>query len=175
MVRADDNRILVSKFEAGFAARLHDALAQLPELFDLDVLSREYQRLASLDPAARRVDVWHSTICELLATLATARSISRTQQAEIRAGVDSVAGLLDSVLWSSPTVSDSHGASAAEAEALADVLSRMGADPGIFTRFYGSFEGKPVVNHCPGAPFGRLFLEQAWTICARPTACSSSG
>lgn len=167
-MRADNERILISKFDPGFAARLHEALARLPELFDLEAVSREYRRLAALDLASGRVATWHRAICELLARVATARSISGDQQAEIRAGIDSVAGLLDALLWSNPAVGDDREASAAEANALADVLARMDADPGIFTRVYGSFEGRAVVNHCPGAPFARLFLLHAWTICTTP-------
>lgn len=168
-VRASADTILVSKFDVGFAARLHVALARLPELFDLKVVSRKYQRVALQDPAARRVDVWQRAIAELLARLATERSIAANQQAEILAGIDSVAGLLDSVLWSGPTISDCRGASPVESQALADVLSRMDADAGIFTRFYGAFEGRSVVNHCPGAPFARVLLDQAWTLCAAPS------
>jgi hypothetical protein len=168
IVRTDRERILVSKFDPGFAARLHDALARLPELFDLEEVSREYRRLAALDSASTRVDTWHRAICELLARVATARSISGDQQAEIRAGIDSVAGLLAALLWSNPAVGDDRGPSGGEADALTDVLARMDADPGIFTRIYGSFQDRAVVNHCPGAPFARLFLLQGWTICATP-------
>lgn len=164
---------MISKFEAGFAARLHEALALLPELFDLDVVSAEYARLAALDPTATRAATWHQAITRLLATLSDARSITRTQQAEIRAGIDSLAGLLDALLWSSPTVSDTRGASPEEAEALADVVARMDADPGIFTRYFGAFDGRPVVNYCPGAPFARLFLQQGWTICTREIHAAS--
>ena len=95
-----------------------------------------------------------------------ARNLDRDQLAEIRAGTDSVAALLDSVLWSSPHVGDSYTPSESEQVAFAEAIARMDAHAGIFTRYYGTFEGARVENYCPGAQFARTLLAQAWAVCA---------
>jgi hypothetical protein len=165
LVRRDADHILVSKFGVGFAARLHDAVARLPELFDEGVVSRRYRELSEGQPSAARVDVWHRAVGELLEGLGEERAIGSRRRAEVMAGVDSVAALLASILWSSPTVSDGFAPSSGEFEAYEDAVVRMDAEDGIFTRYYGTFDSAAVVNHCPGAPFGRRLVAQGWRIC----------
>jgi hypothetical protein len=167
VVRRDGERILVSKFEDGFASRLHAALARVPELFETARVDARYRAL-STQPGTR-IQTWHTAISDLLATLAPERGLTLAQQAEIRAGIDSAAALIDAILWSSPTAGADYNPSAGEIDAYREAVERMDAEPGIFTRFYGVYEGVRVENHCPGAPFARKLLAQAWTICIGAT------
>ena len=162
IVRESDEAILVSKFEPGFAARLHDAVDRLPELFDEQCVRERYSA-ASADTS--RVEAWRMGAGALLESLAPQRDLTRDQLAEIQAGVDSVAALLDSVLWTAPQAGDSAWAvSAGEEAAYGDALARMDDDSSIFTRYYGDLEGKRVENHCPGAHVARQLIGQAWRI-----------
>lgn len=161
-MRVTGSYILVSKFDEGFAARLHEALAQLPELFDAAAQERAYAEAATETP---RVRAWHDGMRLLLSSLTAEHAMDSDQRAEIMAGIDSVAALLDTILWSTPTVAGRYVPSSSEVEAYRDAVRSMDADPSIFTRFYGEYEGRPVVNHCPGAPFARLLLANAWRIC----------
>ncbi len=165
IVRRDAERILVSKFEAGFAARLHESLARMPELFDRIHTSAAYQRFAATHPDSPRVAAWHETMRTLLDALALERGLTGSQAAEVLAGIDSVAALLDSVLWSTPTAGNrEYSPLPGEESAYTDALHQMDATPGIFTRVYGVYDGALVENHCPGAPFARTLLDNAWTI-----------
>jgi hypothetical protein len=161
VVRESADVILVSKFPAGFAARLHDALDRLPELF-------QAERLVTHTTAATgiaRVEAWRLAVDALVRELGPQRDLSLDEVNEIQAGVDSVAALLDSVLWSSPTVGAPWQASQGERQAFAEALERMDDESSIFTRYYGDFEGKRVENHCPGAQVARRLFQQAWQAC----------
>lgn len=164
IARRDPQRLLVSKFPEGFAAQLHDALARVPELFELAPVSATYCEIAAT-PEARRVEAWHESILGLLRRLGAERGLTADQQAEVRAGLDSVAALLDSILWTSPVTGAPYAPAPGETEAYREAIARMDAPDGVFTRFYGVFEGMRVENHCPGAPFARKLLAHAWTIC----------
>jgi hypothetical protein len=163
IVRASESVILVSKFEPGFAARLLDAVDRVPEIFDVDVVRLGY--LAR--DGEPRVEAWRLAVAALLDELGPPRGLDRDQLAEIRAGTDSVAALLDSALWTSPAVGDGWAPSAAERDAYADALARMDDDSSIFTRYYGDFDGRRVENHCPGAQVARRLIAQAWDICTQ--------
>lgn len=155
--------ILVSKFGPGFAARLHEAIDRLPELFDSARVQDGYATRAGIP----RVEAWRVSVAEMLSELGPGRGLDRDQLAEIRAGTDSVAALLDSALWSGPTVGDGWRPSPAEERAYAEALARMDDDSSIFTRYYGDFEGRRVENHCPGARVARRLIAQAWEICTQ--------
>ena len=162
VVRESEDAILVSKFEFGFAARLYRALDLLPELFDAACIEARYH---AQPPATPRVEAWRLAINALLDELGPARGLDGDQLAEIRAGTDSVAALLDSVLWTAPALSDERWQpSEAELDAHADAIARMDDDSSIFTRYYGEFDGKRVENHCPGAPVARRLFAQAWSM-----------
>lgn len=161
-MRETEEAILVSKFEAGFAARLHDAVDRLPELFDEAAVSARYR---AARPDTTRTEAWRTGVEAMLAELARGRGLDRDQLAEIQAGVDSVAGLLDSVLWSGPTVGTPWNANDSERAAFQEAKARMNEEDGMFTRFYGMFEGARVENHCPGAQVARRLFDQAWNIC----------
>ena len=180
IARQSGDAILVSKFEPGFAARLYEALDRVPELFDEAEVRRRY---AELPPETNRVEAWRLAVNALLAELGPARGLDPDQLAEIRAGTDSVAALLDSCLWTAPAVASSWQPSTAEREAYTDALARIDLPSpasaaetsaqevregsgvrAIFTRYYGDFEGKRVENHCPGAPVARRLFAQAWAV-----------
>lgn len=161
VARESGDAILVSKFDAGFAARLYQALDRLPELFDSGEVRARFEAVPA---GTSRTEAWRLAVNGMLDELGPSRGLDRTQLAEIRAGTDSVAALLDSVLWSGPAVGGDWTPSASEREALADALARMDDDSSIFTRHYGEFEGRRVENHCPGAEVARRLFAQAWDI-----------
>jgi hypothetical protein len=161
IVRETNGVILVSKFAAGFAARLHDAVERVPEMFDASVFNQH----SASRPGLVRVEAWRVGLEGLLAEVGLGRGLDREQIAEVQAGVDSVAALLDSILWSGPVVGIAWAASEAERAAFADAQAKMSDESSIFTRFYGEFEGFRVENHCPGAQVARRLFAQAWEIC----------
>lgn len=162
IARESGGVILVSKFEEGFAARLHEALDRLPELFDAHAVRDRY---LCARPGTGRVESWRLAIAAILDDLGPARGLDRDQVAEVRAGTDSVAALLDSVLWTTPIVGVDWAPSPAERGARADALAKMDDESSIFTRYYGQFEGVRVENHCPGSQVARRLFSQAWEIC----------
>ena len=163
IVRQSESALLVSKFGPGFAARLHEAIDRVPELFDPSVISAGYRLNDSATP---RVEAWRLAVKGLLADLGPKRGLDPDQLAEIRAGTDSVAALLDSALWSGPTVGAAWTPSESERTAYREALARMDDESSIFTRYYGEFEGRRVENHCPGSQVARRLFQQAWEICS---------
>ena len=164
LVRESEHAIVVSKFEPGFAPRLFEALDRIPELFDHQTVQARYGQAGS---GVNRVEAWRNAINGILVEIGPQRGLDADQVAEIRAGTDSVAALLDSVLWSGPLVGSSWLPAGAELEARDDAIGRMNDESSIFTRYYGDFEGKRVENHCPGARVARRLFAQAWEICTR--------
>ena len=166
LVRVDDTTILVSKFEPGFAPQLHALLGELPELFDDAHVQRAYATAASEGSATLlRVDAWDLGMRALLATLGADRGIEDARQALVRVGIDSVRAVADTALWSAPRITDEYEPSSGERTAYREATASLDPDHDLFTRHYGSFEARSVVNHCPGAPFARTMLAQAWTAC----------
>jgi hypothetical protein len=173
VVRDDPSGILVSKFEDGFAARLLAAVESLRDVLDTKAVNQAFLARALLGPTVQRVDCWADAVRGLLGDAAESSRITADQRAEIEAGVDSVALVLSSVLWTGPAVSTEYNPCAGERAAYLEVLDRMNAEHGLFDRHYGVFEGVPVFNHCPGARVARRLLAQSWTICTglpEPTA-----
>jgi hypothetical protein len=169
VVRADRDGILVSKFEAGFAAHLHNVLDRVAGLLDVSAVADRYQQFAADEPGAPRVATWHAAAKALLRDATAAGTISGIEAAEVEAGLDSVAALLESILWSGPVVAETDSVwqpSASEWAAFEEALARMDDDNSLFTRYYGDFDGAPVTNHCPGAWVARRLLQQAWDICS---------
>jgi hypothetical protein len=170
VVRRDGARVLVSKFEEGFAAHLHDVLDRLPELFDVAFTAEAYAKAAREHPEAPRALVWRVSIGRTLRALAEERGLTQDDVTNVGGGLDSVAALLDSVLWTSPLAGDAGYAPApGECEAYGDAAGRMDTDAPIFMRVYGEFEGAQVVNYCPAPLFGRRLFNQAWSICTSAT------
>ncbi|MCK9487053.1 MAG: hypothetical protein M0R73_10230 [Dehalococcoidia bacterium] len=166
VVRATRDEVLVSKFEPGFAARLHSLLDELPEIFDEDTVVEAYQRAAHDLPAdTPRVDAWHAAMHGALAALGERLGVEDHRLAEVRVGIDSVRAVLEAVIWSAPSVTDEYSPRNGEVEAYRDGMAALADDRDIFTRYYGDFDGRPVVNHCPGAQFARRMLAQGWLAC----------
>lgn len=164
VVRADASGILVSKFEEGFAARLLAAVDELRDAFDPATVSARYERAGRETPGIARVDCWAVAVRSLLVDAQEAGRITAEQRAEVEAGVDSVAALMSSILWTSPVFGDELPPKSSEIAAYREALESMNAENSLFTRFYGEFEGVRVVNHCPGSRVARSLLEQAWRI-----------
>jgi hypothetical protein len=177
VVRDDGDEILVSKFEAGFAAGVHELIALMPELFEQASVSSAYQRAASEGGA--RLDAWHRGMHAMLREAGEREGISELRQAEVRTGIDSVYAVLGTALWSDPQVEDAgYAPGGGERAAYLDALAELGDGRDLFTRVYGRFEGRLVVNHCPGAAFARVMLAQGWTAItgeAPPEAPSEDG
>jgi hypothetical protein len=166
VVRADDESVLVSKFEPGFAAGLTALLDLMPQLFEASAVAAAYERRAAEgSSAASRVETWHAAMHALLREAGERHGLSDVEQGEVRVGIDSVRAVLLAVLWSDPTLGDDYVPRDAEVAAYREAL--LDLDPGrdLFSRHYGTFEGRAVENHCPGAAFARIMLAQGWEIC----------
>lgn len=171
LVRDTGDEALVSKFEAGFAARMHALLDDLPELFDEAQVIARYDAVARELPAdTPRSDVWHGAMHAAIGDAGTRLGIPDMRLAEVRAGIDSVRAILDAVLWSGPAVGDDYAPRAGEVEAYRDALVELADGRDLFTRYYGEFQGRAVQNHCPGAAFARRLLAHAWRACTGTVA-----
>jgi hypothetical protein len=167
LARLDEDTLLVSKFEAGFAPRLHALLDGLPDILDeRSVLDAYAAEAATSAAGTSRIEVWDRALRGLLRDACARLGITEVddQQAFVRVGVDSVRAILDSILWTAPTISETYAPAEGERAAYLDVL-RAFAGRDFFTRTYGQFEGRLVQNHCPGASYARVMLAQAWRAC----------
>lgn len=170
LVRAGPKEILVSKVDTGFAARLHQSLAALGELLGRENVAARYRTVARETPGAARVATWHAAVRSLLEDAVADGLVDPSARREVEIGVESVAALLDTVFWTVPAVDADYRLGAGEVDAYTDAIAKMNEDSGLFTRFYGEFEGKAVVNHCPGIATARQLLSDAWAICAESEA-----
>lgn len=176
VVRDDGTRVLVSKFDEGFAAHLHGVLERVPELFDADCVGEAYVAMANEHRDAPRAVVWRVAIDGILCGLADARGLTGADITNVRGGLDSVAALLDSALWTSPLAGDQGYAPApGEVAAYRDAIEGLEGDGRLFVRVYGQFEGAHVVNYCAAPTFGRRLFVQAWAITTGPTVQGPPG
>lgn len=162
LVRVDEAEALVSKFEPGFAARLHELLRLVPDLFDEATVVANTERVMAAMPEEPRVSAWHAAMHEALAAAGERHSVADLRLAEVRTGVDSVRAVLDAVLWSEPLCGDDYTPEPGEIDAYREGLEALEDGRDIFTRYYGMYEGRAVRNHCPGAAFARVLLAQGW-------------
>ncbi len=162
LVRTGAREILVSKLEPDVLARVQQTLLGLSELLAPAAVRERYDAIAAATPGIQRVTAWRLAIRELLA----GANLSPAARNEAEAGTDSVAALLDAILWSGPVANEPFAPGPGELEAYADARARMAGDAPIFTRYYGEFRGLPVVNHCPGAPIARRLLAEGWQLCS---------
>ena len=162
LVRTGAREILVSKLEPDVLARVQQTLLGLSELLAPAAVRERYDAIAAATPGIQRVTAWRLAIRELLA----GTDLSPAARNEAEAGTDSVAALLDTVLWSAPVANVPFTPAEAERQAYDDARARMGGDAPIFTRYYGEFAGLPVMNHCPGAPIARKLLAEGWALCS---------
>jgi hypothetical protein len=166
IVRDDGERILVSKFEEGFAAGVHELIGLMPELFDKPAIRTAYERETATAPGTSRVDAWHRALHAMLRTAGDRHAVPNLRQAEVRTGIDSVYAILQTLLWTDPKIGEPYQTRAAERSAYLEAIESMDDAHDMFTRVYGWYEDRQVHNHCPGAPFARVMLEQAWQICS---------
>jgi len=146
VVSRSDARVLVSKFATGFADRLRESLDRRADLFDPGAVATAYVRQAALSPDLTRVEVWRLAMGGMLADGRGHISLTPAQQAEVMAGVDSVAAVLAAVLWSEPTAGDEYDPQASEREAYRDALARLGAQDRAGA---GRAEPGPVARRYP--------------------------
>lgn len=162
LVRVDADEALVSKFEPGFAARLHELLRLVPDLFDESTVVSNTARVMTSMPEESRVTAWQTAMHQALAAAGERHAIPDLRLAEVRTGVDSVRAVLDAVLWTEPLCGDDYTPESGEIEAYREGLEALEDGRDIFTRYYGMFDGRAVRNHCPGAAFARILLAQGW-------------
>lgn len=165
LVRVDEEEALVSKFEPGFAARLHELLRLVPDLFDEATVVANTERVMASMPAESRVTAWHTAMHQALAQAGKRHAIPDLRLAEVRTGVDSVRAVLEAVLWSEPLCGEAYAPQSGEVEAYRESFLELEDGRDIFTRYYGMFDGRAVRNHCPGAAYARVLLAQAWRAC----------
>jgi hypothetical protein len=167
VVRENAETVVVSKFEARFSQELFAVVDALPELLDDECVAAAYREraaeyIARGEPALR-THVWREASEGLLRRLGEQRGITPRQLEYVLPGIESVQAVLDTVLWSAPTVLDDFAPSPGERQAYEEFLAD---DSGrIFTRYYGELAGKRVENYCPGSQFARRFMAQAYAIC----------
>lgn len=170
LVRVDGEEALISKFEPGFAARLHELLRLTPELFDEAAVAANTERAMASMPDEPRVTAWHAAMHEALARAGKQHAVPDLRLAEVRTGIDSVRAVLEAVLWSEPLCGDAYEPQPGEIEAYRDGFLALEDGHDMFTRYYGVFDGHAVRNHCPGAASARVLLAQAWRAVTRTPA-----
>lgn len=166
IARLDDDEVLISKTDAGLAPALHALMDRLPELIDAATVVEAYRReTAAAAAGTSRLECWDRAMRGLVRRVCGERGIGDDGQALVRVGLDSVRAVMESVLWTEPRVDDEgYEVHRAERAAYLDATRKM-AGHDLFTRHYGVFEGRGVVNHCPGSGYARLLAAQAWRVC----------
>lgn len=162
LVRVDAEEALISKFEPGFAAGLHELLRLAPDLFDEATVVANTERAMEDAPGESRTGAWHTAMQSALARAGLQHRVPDLRLAEVRAGIDSVRAILDVVLWSDPRCGETYAPQPSEVAAFREAFVELDDGRDVFTRYYGTFEGRAVRNHCPGAAFARVLLAQAW-------------
>ncbi len=162
LVRVDEEEALVSKFEPGFAAHLHELLRLMPGLFDETTVVANTERVMASMSGESRISAWHAAMHQALARAGEQHAIPDLRLAEVRTGIDSVRAVLEAVVWSEPLCGAPYEPLSGEIEAYRDGFLALEDGRDVFTRYYGTFDGLAVRNHCPGAAFARVLLAQAW-------------
>ncbi len=111
-----------------------------------------------------RTAVWREASEAVLLEYAERRAISAHGRMMVLPGIESAQAVLDTILWSAPTIDKRYTPRPGEVTEYEDFQAGR-SDRDLFTRFYGVFDGRPVENYCPGAQFGRRLIAQAWQIC----------
>jgi hypothetical protein len=184
VVRESETTVVISKFEAGFSQELFATVDRLPELFDEAVVAAEYGSISERYVAAGedppRTRVWREASEAVLNRAADALGIDARQRMFVLPGIESVQAILDTILWSGPTLLQPFEPSAGERQAFEEFEALASHDPAgagrdVFTRFYGVLDGRRVENYCPGAPYGRRLVAQAWRICTAARVPAEAG
>ena len=148
-------RIVLSKVPPGLPGSVLDAVDRIPAL----ALPAALHLLAP--PGIGGLRAWRAAADRALEDALQAGEITDAGLAAIRVGIDSVEALLASCCWTDDG-SPGWAPGPAERAALAEASARLapGRD-GLFTRYYGEFERRPVEAHCPGAPVARRIFDAA--------------
>ena len=162
LVRVGDDRILVTKVPEGFAAELLTGVYALPALAALAPLRRAYAASAARLPGVSSVRTWRASVESLIDEALTAELVSLRE--DILIGIESVEAMLDTIFWGGPTNEQGHTPLPGEREAYRDATARLESAQDLFTRRYGVFEGREVVNYCPAAPLARTILSNGWAV-----------
>ncbi|MCH2656846.1 MAG: hypothetical protein MKZ84_04725 [Dehalococcoidia bacterium] len=159
--------ILVSRFEPKFVGRIDTVLDCLPEILDVDNVRTAYKKLSEERPLDRKTLIWRDAVEGIVVNSVKSLTISPEDADLVRAGLDSVLVILDTVLWSAPLACSSDGPRKAEKQAFIDVLElhRARDDQDVFRRYFGDFEGYRVITYCPGSMWAHIFLAIAWEVC----------
>jgi hypothetical protein len=179
IVRESEGTVVISKFEPGFSQELFATVDLLSELFEEHTVAERYLALvesyAARGESPSRTAVWREASESLLEELCTARGIDEHRRMFVLPGIESVQAVMDSILWSAPTIAErDYAPNPGEVEAFREFEG--GPDERtLFTRYYGELDGKRVENYCPGAPFGRRLVAQAWNICTGASTNRVSG
>ena len=165
IVRVEEETILVSKFKEDFAHTLHKSISQIPEFLELNIIKMQYQNSAIVNKNIHRTKNWYQAINTVVNSHQSKIILNKSRIAEIQAGIDSVYSILETILWTNPKIMDTYQPHEGEIIAYEDMLESMGKNTGIFTKYYGNYEGHKVVNYCPGATIAKTMLMQAWEVC----------
>jgi hypothetical protein len=178
VVRENETVVVISKFEPGFSQELFVTVEKLSELFDDDIVEAEYRTLVRRYGGGGqdllRTQVWREASERILDRFAEERGIDGQHRMFVLPGIESAQAILDTILWSGPTILQPFEPSPGERQALEEfeaLASReVSGGPGrdVFTRFYGMLDGRRVENYCPGAPYGRRLVAQGWRLCTSP-------
>ncbi len=170
VVRESPAAVVVSKLAPGLTAELFEAMDALSELLNEDAVRAEYECLAGVYRAAGenpdRTTVWREAAESLLRRLAGEREIDEARVTLIMPGIESVQAALDAVLWSAPDIDSPYSPRPSEASALDDLLGDK-AERDVFTRYYGSLDGRRIEAYCPGSRYARRLLAVAYGVCTR--------
>lgn len=159
--------ILVSRFEPKFVSRIDMVIDCLPGILEVDDVRTAYEKLVDERPFDQKTSIWRDAVEGIVVDSVKSLTISQEDADLVRAGLDSVLVILDTVLWSIPLACSSDGPSKAEKEAFLDVLEAHSVrdDRDVFIRYFGDFEGYRVVTYCPGSTWAHVFLAIAWEVC----------
>ncbi len=163
IVAADEKAIVLSKTPDGFVPRLITTLERVEQSLSPESLAEAYRRVAR--PGEPRVDAWERA-CQLAVSEAVrGQELPADVVDEIMYGVESAGALLRAVLWPDHRVGDGSVPTPAERVAFDDAWEALERGS-LFTRVYGTFDGKHVVAHCPGSRIARRLFRTGWELCA---------
>lgn len=163
VVAADERAIVLSKTPEGFVPRLMSTLERVEAALSPDALREAYRRTAR--PGEPRVDAWERACQRAVSEAVQGQQLPPDVVDEVMYGVESVGALLRAVLWPDHRVGDGSLPTPAEQAAFEDAWAALERGS-LFTRVYGTFDGRPVVAHCPGARIARELFRAGWEICA---------
>ena len=167
IVRVDDTTILISKFEEDFARNLHQSISQIPELLKLPIIKMQYTNSAMKNNNIERTKNWYHAVSYIIDSSLNKTNIDNNRVIEIQAGIDSIYSILETILWTSPKTMDTYKPHEGEITAYEDLLKSMENSHDIFTKYYGNYENRKVVNHCPGAIIAKTLITHAWEVCTK--------